>query len=192
VDVRASRDGDLFLLHDMTLDRTTSGSGRLSLLSTAEAARLRLADGAPLPRLEDVLDLCRGRAVLCLDVKARDSAGLLGALLRGREEWVEVWSEHVPLVEPLATAGVRSTLISSGLMHDGIGAQIWRAWECGAGGLSFYPADLEPHVAAACRNARMPFLCGTPNDTRTWQTLVEMGARGIITDRPLECMAWLG
>jgi glycerophosphoryl diester phosphodiesterase len=187
VDVRCTADGGLFLLHDATLDRVTGSPGRLAALTTHGAARLRLRDGSPLPRLDDALDLCAGRAVLCLDVKEHRTATLLPRVLAGRVAAVEVWSSHRSVVRAAAALGVRATLISSGIMDLGIGGLIWSAWECGASGLSFYPADLEDHVAAACRNAAMPFLCGAPNDERTWRRLHRLGARAAITDRPLAC-----
>ncbi len=75
VDVRVSRDGVPFLLHDETLDRTTTGSGRFHPLAWEEIARLRLRhsrDGETVPSLESALRLARGRIVLDLDVKDRD------------------------------------------------------------------------------------------------------------------------
>ncbi|MDC0934974.1 glycerophosphodiester phosphodiesterase family protein, partial [Pirellulales bacterium] len=40
VDVRTSRDGRLFLLHDTTLDRATNGKGPASALALAQLQRL--------------------------------------------------------------------------------------------------------------------------------------------------------
>jgi glycerophosphoryl diester phosphodiesterase len=191
VDVRASADGVPFLLHDLRLERTTSAAGRLSTLAAAQARRALLADGSPLPRLDEALEIVRGRAVLCLDVKSCAILPALERMLRPGDPDVEIWSESDALVRFAAERGIAATLICTGLLRRGIGAFLWRAWEAGATGVSFYPADLEVHVAAACRNAGMPFLCGTPNDERTWRFLLDQGARAAITDRPLECRGWL-
>lgn len=75
VDVARTRDGALVLLHDDTLDRTTTGEGRLSALTLAQfqVLQLRDDDGAVLsehpPSLRQALDWADGRAVLELDVK---------------------------------------------------------------------------------------------------------------------------
>jgi glycerophosphoryl diester phosphodiesterase len=188
VDVRAAADGDLFLLHDPFLDRTTTTAGRLRSLTGARARTLRLIDGSPLPRLEDGLEAAEG-ATLCLDVKESDVAPRLLDAVTGRGAGVEVWSEHAAVITAAADAGVSALLISNGLLREGIGAFLWQALNCGARRVSFYPADLEPHVAAACHNAGLGFLCGTPNDVRAWRYLYELGASGIITDRPVECRA---
>ena len=46
VDVRTSRDGNLFILHDATLDRTTNGEGAASNLTLAELQQLADSGGA--------------------------------------------------------------------------------------------------------------------------------------------------
>jgi glycerophosphoryl diester phosphodiesterase len=191
VDVRSSLDGALFLLHDATLERTTDQAGRLADLTIRQAERVHLEDGSTLPRLEHALAMCVSRATLCLDVKDTRAVAALLPSLRASDGGIEVWSEHESVIAAGAEAGVPSVLICNGLLPKGIGDFLWRARELGAAGVSFYPADIEPHVAAACRNAAMPFLCGTPNDEGTWRFLTEAGARAIITDRPLHCLAWL-
>jgi glycerophosphoryl diester phosphodiesterase len=74
-DVAQAADGVLFLLHDETLDRTTSGKGEASALTFDEIAALRLEDGqgnettfAP-PRFADALAWADGRTILEVDIK---------------------------------------------------------------------------------------------------------------------------
>lgn len=75
MDVRRSADGVLLLMHDDTLDRTTTGRGRVDAADWAEIAALNLIDdegsvtGFHPPSLEDVLEWARGRAIIQLDVK---------------------------------------------------------------------------------------------------------------------------
>ncbi|MEQ8411510.1 MAG: glycerophosphodiester phosphodiesterase family protein [Erythrobacter sp.] len=75
VDVAQSADGVLFLLHDDTLDRTTTGEGRAADRDWAELAALRLTDNAGwvtpyrIPTLAEALDWAKGRTVLQLDFK---------------------------------------------------------------------------------------------------------------------------
>ncbi|MGE0596298.1 MAG: glycerophosphodiester phosphodiesterase family protein [Hyphomonadaceae bacterium] len=75
VDVAATSDGELVLMHDETVDRTTDGEGEVDQLTLDEFQALRLRDetGAVLdvapPTLSEALDWARTRAVLELDVK---------------------------------------------------------------------------------------------------------------------------
>ena len=75
VDVRRAADGALVLLHDDTLDRTTTGTGALAEHALADLRRLRLEDerGAltsfRIPTLGEALAWAQDRGVLLLDVK---------------------------------------------------------------------------------------------------------------------------
>lgn len=79
IDLRRTQDGVIVLLHDATLDRTTSLTGVLAQTPYAalETARLRhgqggpeapLTDEAP-PTFEQVLEASKGRIFLFLDIK---------------------------------------------------------------------------------------------------------------------------
>ena len=76
-DVRLSADGQAFLLHDDTLERTTSGHGPAHALPWAELARLDAGGwhspafrGETLPRLQDVAALLQAQgALLNIEIK---------------------------------------------------------------------------------------------------------------------------
>jgi len=77
IDVRRAADGTLFLLHDDTLDRTTTGEGPLDGLAWPELADINLRDpaGTPLadtiPTLGQALDVARSEGlILNLDLKS--------------------------------------------------------------------------------------------------------------------------
>lgn len=75
MDLRQSADGAIVLMHDETLDRTTTGTGPVASRTLAELRRLRLREigGEPtpfrIPTLAEALAWADGRAVLLLDVK---------------------------------------------------------------------------------------------------------------------------
>ena len=70
VDIRLSKDGVPFLLHDTTLERTTSCTGKIDEKRAADLRACVLQNGEPLPRFEDIYELTRGKAILDLDLKA--------------------------------------------------------------------------------------------------------------------------
>ncbi len=192
VDVRATADGQLVLLHDQTLSRTTTGRGALRRTRAQELADVRLADGTAVPSLRDVLDLARGHAVLCLDVKEPTIARDVIAEAAAAEAEVELWSTHREAVAAAADAGVCASWISLGLFSpDAVDALAEEAHQLGAHAVSFFPADLSPRTVTACRRLGLEVMSGTPNDRGTWEYMRQLGAQTIITDRPIECRAWL-
>jgi hypothetical protein len=66
IDLRRSRDGQLFVLHDGTLTRTTTLQGRIETLGSDQLAQARLKNGETVPRFEEIYRIARGRTVLVL------------------------------------------------------------------------------------------------------------------------------
>lgn len=73
IDVRETKDGQLILMHDETIDRTTTGTGKVSDLTWTYLQTLKLRDGIGhetphrIPTLEEALKLCRGKILVNLD-----------------------------------------------------------------------------------------------------------------------------
>ncbi|MEZ5893577.1 MAG: glycerophosphodiester phosphodiesterase family protein [Parvularculaceae bacterium] len=93
IDVATSSDGALFLNHDDTLDRTTTGSGPAGALSWAEIQKLKLRDndGAATPyrpsRFDEALAWADGKTILEIDFKRSTSFEAVAAeIARQRAE----------------------------------------------------------------------------------------------------------
>jgi Glycerophosphoryl diester phosphodiesterase len=73
VDVARTKDGHLVLMHDRTLDRTTTGKGRVSDWTLDSIKTLKLKNGAAIrtrhqvPTLEEALLAAKGKVMLNLD-----------------------------------------------------------------------------------------------------------------------------
>ncbi len=82
LDVRQTKDGELVLMHDNTIDRTTNGSGKVKdlLLKDLKQFNLRKSNGTltkeEIPTLKEVLLLSRGTVFIDLDVKIENYAKL--------------------------------------------------------------------------------------------------------------------
>jgi glycerophosphoryl diester phosphodiesterase len=84
LDLWASRDGELVVCHDETVDRTSNGHGLIRNLAWAEIRAFDAGGwhapgwaGVPFCRLDDVLMCCAGRIVLNLHVKEPGPDGLV-------------------------------------------------------------------------------------------------------------------
>ncbi len=76
LDIHLSADGQIVVIHDETVDRTTNGSGRVCDLSAADIRRLDAGSwfsaefaGEPLPLLDEVLEWAHGRVGLVIELK---------------------------------------------------------------------------------------------------------------------------
>lgn len=82
IDAQSIADGTLVVIHDDTLDRTTTLSGLVRDMSSdaLKKGRLRESDGlgsalvteTPIPRLTEMLEALRGKGLINIDTKVRD------------------------------------------------------------------------------------------------------------------------
>ena len=68
-DVHLSADGELIVIHDHTLDRTTNGSGLVVQHTLSELRDMDAGSGERLPTLAEVCALARDRVGLCIETK---------------------------------------------------------------------------------------------------------------------------
>lgn len=91
LEVRKSKDGVLYNLHDETLDRTTDGHGPIHLVTSSEIERLDAGSwfgpafrGLKVPRIETMLDSLKGKANVFFDVKKGTPVADLVKLVRAK------------------------------------------------------------------------------------------------------------
>jgi glycerophosphoryl diester phosphodiesterase len=77
LDVHLSKDGEVIVIHDATLNRTTNGAGNVNAKTLAELQQLNaskiFADKYPdekIPLLDEALKLTKGKAILLIEIKA--------------------------------------------------------------------------------------------------------------------------
>jgi glycerophosphoryl diester phosphodiesterase len=69
VDVRSTIEGNIVVIHDETVDRTTNGSGRVKDMSLVELRSLDAGKGEKIPLLEEVLELVGNKAMVIIELK---------------------------------------------------------------------------------------------------------------------------
>ena len=117
IDCQLAADGELVVIHDEVLDRTTNGSGPVAasawpVLAALDAGAWRGGEfgGERIPRLADVLAQLAGRAALNVEIKsARDVGAIeprLAALVEAQAaaDWVVFSSFHESAVKNMRAA----------------------------------------------------------------------------------------
>ncbi|ALC85419.1 glycerophosphodiester phosphodiesterase [Bacillus sp. FJAT-22090] len=77
IDVQRSKDGELVLIHDTTVDRTTDGTGKVGDLTFEQLRSLDAGSwkgeqfaGEPIPTFEEILDRYHGKIGILIELKA--------------------------------------------------------------------------------------------------------------------------
>jgi len=196
-DVKLSADGVLFLLHDATLERTTSGQGTAgeqgwSALSLLDAGgwHSRAFAGEPVPSLEGIAAYCR-RNGFALNIEIKPTPGVEAQTGRAVGlEAARLWAGEAlpPLLSsfsPDALQGARETApqLPRALLLDTL-REGWfeqtRALGCVAAVTAF--ALMDAALIAKLHGAGMRALVYTVNDPAEARRLAALGIDGIITD----------
>ena len=73
IDLKRTKDGHLILMHDKTIDRTTTGKGKPEDYTLEELRQFRMRNGAGhktrhlIPTFEEVMKLCKGKIMVNVD-----------------------------------------------------------------------------------------------------------------------------
>jgi len=69
LDVMLSHDGEIVVIHDDTVDRTTNGSGRVKDMTLKDLQRLDAGQGEKIPSLTEVFEKFGGRFLINIELK---------------------------------------------------------------------------------------------------------------------------
>ena len=199
-DAKLSADGVVFLLHDSTLERTTSSHGTAGDLPWSALAQLdaggwhsRAYAGEPIPTLQNLARWClANRCLLDIEIKptpgTEDATGRAVASLLAR-----LWpaGRTAPLLtsfQPAALDGARAAApaLPRGLLADRLapgGDDVQTALALGCQALVLNHALWDAALVAHVHGAGLRCLSYTVNDEAAAQRLIGLGTDGIITDR---------
>jgi glycerophosphoryl diester phosphodiesterase len=206
LDVHLTADGEVVVIHDPTLDRTTTRTGPVSSVKLAELAgtRLRARDGSAaadaVPTLAQVLDVLRpGAAQLLLEIKvdiARQSyPGIEDKALalvnaRGLRDRVLLMAFEEPTLRRVRALDptIRTVLlVSRGRVERQRAAPAdvvrW-AKDVGATHLGVDFRAVDAPLVAAARTAGLGIAAWTVNEEADIRRIVDLAVDVVISDRP--------
>ena len=187
-DVRRTSDGALLVLHDATVDRTTSGTGALREMTAAQAQALDAGDGARIPELSQVLELARGRVRVNVDLKEADIVDDAVAAVRaaGAEAGVtyisflpEVWERLDELAPdaPLIHLVDSPAALASLAMGDSGSQKV-------AAGVGVPYAIVNEGITERMHRHGYGVFAWTVDDEDEMRRLIACDVNGIVTNRP--------
>lgn len=166
LDVRATRDGELVVFHDATLERMCGDERQVGALTLDELSELQLPDASVIPTLEQCLAAMDGRPVLIelkVDAPGGDLADAVADAIAGLDAPCTVMSfdeATVVRLRELVSDRPVGLLIDkqSALKSDGVLAKMERAKGLGCDYAGPHVSSL---VAAKAAGLRLPLVTWT-------------------------------
>ncbi len=192
LDVYASKTGELVVIHDNTVDRTTNGKGNVWDLSFKELRSLDAGKGEKIPVLEEVLDLLNGQIKVNLELKG---PGVAKPVFKLIEKYVaeKRWSysnfyissfNHPMLKEFISLtpkdSGIRICPLICGIPAGLAGFAV----QFNAYSINISADFINADIVNDAHNRGIKILVYTINDLDELQRIKSLGIDGIFTDYP--------
>lgn len=197
LDTRVCKSGELIVFHDPTLKRMTDGRGFIKTKTLTELRDLRLksaegSSGERIPSLSEVLDYCKGKALLNIEIKTNGlpkdhiEARLVKMVKDHRVEEQTIISSFNPVIIRRIKK-IDPDLLTGYLIDKKFTV---RKFEVPLTKLSGARAvHLEQSLVKEkliARMKRLGYFCvvWSVNDPQTMRRFVAMGVHAIISDKP--------
>ena len=68
-DINRCKSGELVVIHDETVDRTTNGKGFVAEMTLQQLKKLDAGKGEKIPTLQEAIDVCKGKVKMQIELK---------------------------------------------------------------------------------------------------------------------------
>ncbi len=194
IDVQASADGVPVLMHDLTVDRTTNGTGAVASLTLDQLRELD-AGGEPVATLEEVLAETRGKVLLVMEIKQPGIEEHLATLVEKMDALGQVmaWSFFPEALDGMRKADPR---IPCALLISPQALPKWpqmreKAIRMGLQGVSVFFAGIDERTVRECRLSGLSLYTWTPDAPADIERLIGLGVDGVCSNYPDRVVAAL-
>jgi glycerophosphoryl diester phosphodiesterase len=184
LDVHLTKDHELAVIHDATVDRTTNGSGPVQTFTLDEIQRLDAGEGERVPTLQEVIDLVKGRVVLQIELKglAVEEAVVKKVEENGIVDEVVLTSFRHYMVRKVKTLNSR---LSTGVLFRSLPLDASRlALDAGAEGLHPNVNYIDAHLVEDGHRYGLKVRAWNTDDSEKMRWLINLGVDAIGSNRP--------
>jgi glycerophosphoryl diester phosphodiesterase len=184
VDVQLTKDGELAVIHDDRVDRTTNGKGAVRDFTLAELKKLDAGQGEAIPSLAEVAAEVAGKAHLVIEVKHPEAAPALVKFFQGQDIFnrTHVISFWHPVVKAMKEQEprLRTGILLVGCPADPVGL----ARAALAEALVLHYGYVTPDLVSAANAAGLLVYIWNIDDVETLKPYLAMTLDGIGSNRP--------
>ncbi|MFA4819219.1 MAG: glycerophosphodiester phosphodiesterase family protein [Patescibacteria group bacterium] len=124
-DVRLSKDGEIVVIHDADVSRVTDGKGFVYKMTLAELKKLNCSQNQKIPTLQEVIDLCKGKIDLQIELKAEGTPQSVNQIIlqNNIKKSVVITSFAVDLLKEIKNLNPKFKV---GLLFKAYPEKLWR------------------------------------------------------------------
>ncbi|HWR72338.1 MAG TPA: glycerophosphodiester phosphodiesterase [Nitrospirota bacterium] len=184
LDVRKSRDNQLYVIHDQETGRTADRNIDIEQAEAEEIAEVKLRNGEPVPTLREILDLVAGKAGLNLEIKSDGAGGLCAAQLAGYGYRGRVLISSFKEREVLDARRVMPSLAFSEIFDDFATKDLGRYAAKSYGVVSLRKKTVTKGLVDACHERGVRVYVWTVDEEEDMRKFIDWGVDGIYSNKP--------
>lgn len=203
IDLRTTKDSQLIIMHDASVDRMTNGKGLVRDLTLAEIRKLKVKDKShpewgefAIPMFREVMELCKDKINIYLDFKNADVAETYKQLLEfqmekqvlvyiNEEKQFYQWRKiepKIPLMVSLPASVKDNKSLKTFLSKDRV--------EVLDGSYREYTSEMVK-AATEMGCAVLPDIQQPNENAELWEPVIQMAVYGLQTDHPASLVRYL-
>jgi glycerophosphoryl diester phosphodiesterase len=193
LDIHCSKDQRLMVIHDPTLDRTTTGEGSVNKFTASELKKLDAGEGQAIPFLEEVFDFLLPKEIqIQVEIKDGDTleplSKMISSLPKSHQELLTVISFHHRWLRDFKQ--LSSEIETAALIYAYPLNPQEIAQAANAQGLSFNTQFIDHSLVAKCKEHNLKVTGWNANTQEEYLRLKPMGLDYLGTDNPTDCLSW--
>jgi glycerophosphoryl diester phosphodiesterase len=189
LDVYVLASGELVVMHDDKIDRTTNGTGYIESFTYAELIELNAGKGERIPLLREVLDIVQRKIPVNIELKGKGTAQAVAGLVR--EYVMELgWTTNDFYVSSFELDELRQFIqlmpdVRTSALYEGEAPDfIAFAQEYGTYSANFDAESIGPEMVKQAHAEGVRVFAYTVNDRSEARRLYKLRVDGIFSDYP--------
>jgi len=191
-DVHLSRDRRPVVIHDATVDRTTSGKGALRDLTFARIRSLDAGQGELVPTLDEVLEEVHEQAHLLIELKGLGVEEAAVEVVKAHGMVDDVTFSSFSLDRLAAVRAMGSELRLRAILPNPSDFELACAVELKAVGIDIRFSHASLHLVESAHRKGLEVLAWNPDSWREQMAMIALGVDGISSNRPDMLLEKLG
>lgn len=191
-DVHLSRDQQLMVMHDATVDRTTNGHGAVRDLSAARIRSLDAGDGEQVPTLDEVLECVRHEVHLLIELKGIGVERAAVEAVRAHGMVGDVTFSSFSLERLAVVRAMGAAYRVRAILPNPTDIELARAADLDAIGIDVRYTNVCLRIIEAAHALGLDVLAWNPDQWHEQEVMIAMGCDGVSSNRPDILLANLG
>ena len=183
-DLRKSRDGRLYVMHDKDTGRTAEKNIDVEQSQSAVIDLVKLRNNEPIPAFADVLLLTAGKVGLNIEIKSKGAGALCAAWLADSGYKGRVLISSFQEREVLEARAVLPQMPIAGIFDTFVVADLKRYKSMGCAVISLRKKTVTKELIAACHEQNVKVYAWTVDEEAEAERLLGWGVDGMYSNDP--------